>query len=255
MFPIVRGASLRVPMGEVTVLLGGNGAGKTTLLEAISAVIPTARGHLELGGTSLDKLNRRERVRRGLGHVEQGRRIFPELTTEENLVVAARGDWSLRDALTLFPELEPRLAVRADLLSGGEQQMLVVARTLAAQPKVLMVDEMSLGLAPRVASRLIATMRTLADQGFGVLLVEQFADLALNVGDTVYVLTQGEIVYSGACRTLLEQPDILRRAYLGERVDTESTPAAGSSPDRGSQVSGDPEPAPRGHGRGRVAGI
>jgi branched-chain amino acid transport system ATP-binding protein len=167
----------------------------------------------------LGKVTRGERARRGLGHVEQGRRIFAELTTEENLIVAARPDWSLDEAFTLFPELEQRRRSRAALLSGGEQQMLVVARALAARPKVLMVDEMSLGLAPRVASRLVTTMRTLADSGLGILLVEQFAALALSVGDTAHVLTQGEIAYSGSCQTLAEQPDILRRAYLGERVN------------------------------------
>ena len=218
-FPIVRGATLDVRPGQITVLLGANGAGKTTLLEALSGVIPAASGTVELDGASLRKMARRERARRGLGHVEQGRRIFGELTTEENLIVAARPDWSLDEAFTLFPELEQRRRSRAALLSGGEQQMLVVARALAARPKVLMVDEMSLGLAPRVASRLVTTMRTLADSGLGILLVEQFAALALSVGDTAHVLTQGELAYSGSCQTLAAQPDILRRAYLGERVN------------------------------------
>jgi branched-chain amino acid transport system ATP-binding protein len=218
-FPIVRGATLEVRPGKVTVLLGANGAGKTTLLEAISGVIPAAEGTIELDGIPLRKAARRERARRGLGHVEQGRRIFSDLTAEENLIVAARPDWSPAEAFALFPELKQRRASRAGLLSGGEQQMLVVARALAARPRVLMVDEMSLGLAPRVASRLVATMRTLADSGLGILLVEQFASLALSVGDSVHVLTQGEIVYSGSCQTLAAQPDILRRAYLGERVN------------------------------------
>jgi branched-chain amino acid transport system ATP-binding protein len=218
-FPIVRGATLEVRPGKVTVLLGANGAGKTTLLEALSGVIPAAEGTIELDGTPLRKAARRERARRGLGHVEQGRRIFSDLTAEENLIVAARPDWSLDEAFALFPELKQRRGSRAGLLSGGEQQMLVVARALAARPRVLMVDEMSLGLAPRVASRLVATMRTLADSGLGILLVEQFAALALSVGDTVHVLTQGEIVYSGNCQTLAAQPDILRRAYLGEHVN------------------------------------
>lgn len=217
-FPIVRGATLDVLPGQVTVLLGANGAGKTTLLEALSGVIPAASGAIELDGTALRKMPRRQRARRGLGHVEQGRRIFGELTTEENLLAAARDDWSLDEAFDLFPELGKRRKSRAGLLSGGEQQMLVVARALAAAPKVLMVDEMSLGLAPRVASRLVVTMRTLADSGLGILLVEQFAALALSVGDSAHVLTQGEIVFSGSCQTLSDEPEILRRAYLGEQV-------------------------------------
>jgi branched-chain amino acid transport system ATP-binding protein len=218
-FDIVRNASLVAPVGEVTVVLGANGAGKTTLLEAISGVIPIASGTLTLEGVSLRRLQRRRRARLGLGHIEQGRRIFAELTTEENLRVAAHRDWTIDEAFTLFPELVARRAVRAGLLSGGEQQMLVIARALAVRPKILMVDEMSLGLAPLIASRLIAMMRTLADErGVGVLLVEQLASLALQSGDHAYVLSQGRIVYDGGCQPLIEHPDILHRAYLGEPI-------------------------------------
>ena len=217
-FDIVRSASLVAPVGKVTVVLGANGAGKTTLLEALSGVIPVHAGTATLDGVELTSLPRRKRSLLGLGHVEQGRRVFGELTTAENLEIAAHGDWSIDEALSLFPELESRRDVRAGLLSGGEQQMLVIARALSVRPKVLMVDEMSLGLAPRVASRLIAMMRTLADErGVGVLLVEQFASLALKAGDHAYVLGEnGRIVYDGPCQTLLDRPDILRRAYLGE---------------------------------------
>jgi len=219
-FDIVRKASLVAPIGEVTVVLGANGAGKTTLLEAISGVIPIASGTVALSGRQLKSLPRRRRARLGLGHIEQGRRVFGELTTEENLLVAAQKGYSTDEAFELFPELAPRRSVRAGLLSGGEQQMLVIARALAVRPKVLMVDEMSLGLAPLVASRLIALMRTLADeQGVGVLLVEQFASLALQIGDHAYVVgTGGRIVYDGDCKVLVDNPDILQRAYLGEGV-------------------------------------
>lgn len=215
-FPIVRGVSFEVPPGKVTVLLGVNGAGKTTLLEAISGIIPAAKGTVELDGIGLRKASRRERVRRGLGHVEQGRRIFRDLTTEENLVVAGRGDWSIDEAFSLFPLLKPRRKTRAGLLSGGEQQMLVVARALAARPKILMADELSLGLGPSIASALVTTMRMLANGGLGVLLVEQFAALALQVGDWAHVLTQGKFAYSGPCQVLRDDPGILKRAYLGE---------------------------------------
>jgi branched-chain amino acid transport system ATP-binding protein len=215
-FPIVRGVSFGVPPGEVTVLLGINGAGKTTLLEAISGIIPAAKGTIELDGTGMRKASRRERVRRGLGHVEQGRRIFRDLTTEENLLVAGRGDWSIDEAFTMFPPLRQRRKTRAGLLSGGEQQMLVVARALAARPKILMADELSLGLSPSIATALVTTMRTLADGGLGILLVEQFAALALQVGDQVHVLSQGRFAYSGPCQVLKDSPDILKRAYLGE---------------------------------------
>jgi branched-chain amino acid transport system ATP-binding protein len=215
-FPIVRGVSFDVPPGEVTVLLGVNGAGKTTLLEAISGIIPAAKGTIELDGTAIRKASRRERVRRGLGHVEQGRRIFRDLTTEENLLVAGRGNWSIDEAFSLFPLLKQRRKVRAGLLSGGEQQMLVVARALAARPKILMADELSLGLAPSIATALVTTMRTLADAGLGILLVEQFAALALQVGDRAHVLSQGRFDYSGPCQVLRDDPGILKRAYLGE---------------------------------------
>jgi branched-chain amino acid transport system ATP-binding protein len=216
-FPVVHGVSIRAPLGQVTVVLGANGAGKTTMLEAISGVIPAADGKVELGGTDITSISRRHRARAGLGHVEQGRSVFAELTTEENLEIARRGDWTHREAYDLFPELKERRHVRAGLLSGGEQQMLVIARAMSAQPKLLMVDEMSLGLAPRVAKRLIGSIRTLASQGTGVLLVEQYAGLALAIGDHAYVVTQGRLVYDGPCQTLVEQPEVLRRAYLGER--------------------------------------
>jgi branched-chain amino acid transport system ATP-binding protein len=216
-FPVVHGVSIRAPLGQVTVVLGANGAGKTTMLEAISGVIPAAGGKVELGGTDITSISRRNRARAGLGHVEQGRNVFAELTTEENLEIARRGDWAFSAAYGLFPELRERRNVRAGLLSGGEQQMLVIARAMSAQPKLLMVDEMSLGLAPRVAKRLIGSIRTLAGQGTGVLLVEQYAGLALAVGDHAYVITQGRLVYDGPCLTLVEQPEVLRHAYLGER--------------------------------------
>jgi branched-chain amino acid transport system ATP-binding protein len=221
-FDIVRQASLVAPIGKVTVVLGANGAGKTTLLEAISGVIPIASGSLEFNGVDVKSMARRRRARLGLGHIEQGRRIFGELTTEENILCAAPRDYGVAEAFELFPELEQRRNVRAVMLSGGEQQMLVIARALAVRPKLLMVDEMSLGLAPLIATRLIALMRTLAeDRGVGVLLVEQFASLALAAGDHAYVLGEnGRIVYDGDCQTLIDHPDILRRAYLGEQVSS-----------------------------------
>jgi branched-chain amino acid transport system ATP-binding protein len=217
-FPVVHEVSISAPLGQVTVVLGANGAGKTTLLEAISGVIPIAGGTVALDGADLTHVSRRARALAGLAHVEQGRHVFDELTAEENLEVARRGTWSPDEAFTLFPELEERRNVRAGLLSGGEQQMLVTARAMASQPKLLMVDEMSLGLAPRVAKRLISSMRTLAEAGTGVLLVEQYAGLALEVGDRAYVITQGRTVYDGPCQPLIDRPEVLHRAYLGEHV-------------------------------------
>jgi branched-chain amino acid transport system ATP-binding protein len=214
-FPIIRGIHLEVPPGEVTVLLGPNGAGKTTLLEALSGVIPISGGTATLDGKAITHAARTKRARLGLSHVEQGRTIFGDLTVVENVAVGAQDRAAAKDALALFPELVPRHQVRAASLSGGEQQMLVLARALAARPTLLMVDEMSLGLAPTIVHRLMPLMVELAQRGVGVLLVEQFADLALQIGTRAYVLSRGEIALEGHCTELRERTDDVRRSYLG----------------------------------------
>lgn len=211
---IVREINLEVPRGAVTVLLGPNGAGKTTLLEAISGVISVTGGTLRLGGQEFQRLSRVGRSRLGLAHVEQGRVVFPSLSVEQNLLVGAQGN-DLEPAFTLFPELEKRRHIAAGKLSGGEQQMVVLARAILGRPQVLLVDEMSLGLAPLIVRRLMPVMRSLADDGVGVLLVEQFAQLALSVGDQALIMNQGRIQHSGPCQDFLRDPDLLRDAYLG----------------------------------------
>ena len=215
--PVVRGASLGVEPASVSVLLGANGAGKTTLLEALSGVTPQAGGGIALGGEQIEALRPGARARRGLAHVEQGRTVFRTLTTHENLR-AARRDADTRQAYALFPELEKRSNVRAGLLSGGEQQMLVIARALLTRPKAILIDEMSAGLAPVVVGRLMAAVRKLADDGLAVLLVEQFAALALGIGDRAYVLRRGQIIYDGACPALARAPELLHRLYLGDHA-------------------------------------
>jgi branched-chain amino acid transport system ATP-binding protein len=213
--PVVRQASLVVEPGSVSVLLGANGAGKTTLLEGLSGVVAVASGTIELQGEAIQGLRRGARARKGLAHVEQGRTVFRTLTTDENLRSASqRAD--LDQAYALFPELEKRRQVRAGLLSGGEQQMLVIARALLTRPKAIMIDEMSAGLAPIVVRRLVAAVRKLAEDGLAVLLVEQFATLALSIGDRAYVLRRGKIVYDGPCPALAQSPDLLHRLYLGD---------------------------------------
>lgn len=213
---IVSDVSLRVPPGRVTVLLGANGAGKTTLLEAISGILAVAAGTVTLDGCELQRRSRPKRVHHGLAHVEQGRAVFPDLTVDENLRVAgARG--AAREVYELFPELTHRTKTRAEMLSGGEQQMLVIARAVILRPRILMLDEMSLGLAPAVIKRLVPVIRRLVDNGMGVLLVEQFAALALSIGEHAYVLANGRVVHEGACDLL--KAEHLRDLYLGS-VDT-----------------------------------
>lgn len=227
---IVRGVSLAVEPGEITVLLGTNGAGKTTLLEAISGIIPARSGSVTFNGEDLLRMPRDQRARAGLSHVEQGRSIFAELTVAENLLVVAKQRHH-QEVLELFPALKERLHAPAGLLSGGEQQMLVIARSLATRPKLLMLDEMSLGLAPVIVGTLIPLVRTLADRGIGILLVEQFASLALSIGDRAVVMTRGEVAYDGAPEPLLDEPDRLRAMYLGEQPLPGATASAKQSGD------------------------
>jgi len=213
--PVVRGVGLVVEPGSISVLLGANGAGKTTLLEGLSGIMPLDGGAIELHGEAIQSLRPDARARKGLSHVEQGRTVFRMLTADENLRAASRGS-GVDEAYALFPELEKRKDVRAGLLSGGEQQMLVIARALLARPKTIMIDEMSAGLAPVIVARLMTAVRRLAEQGLAVLLVEQFAALALSIGDRAYVLRRGKVVYDGPCPALAKSQDLLHRLYLGE---------------------------------------
>jgi branched-chain amino acid transport system ATP-binding protein len=219
--PIVRRASLEAQAGSITVLLGLNGAGKTTLLEGISGVIGVRSGEVLLAGERIDRRPAFRRARAGLSHVEQGRGVFPDLTTQENLLVASQsGD--VEAAFALFPELAKRRDVIGGLLSGGEQQMLVLARAFVREPKLLLVDELSLGLAPVVLKRLMAAVEELARQGMAIVLVEQFAALALEVGTKAYVLRGGEVVYDGTCAELRDEDGLLQRLYLGEAAAAEA---------------------------------
>lgn len=214
--PVIRGVDLSVSSGQISVLLGSNGAGKTTLLESLSGIIPAAVGSVTMDGAELLKLRAGLRARAGISHVEQGRTVFPEMTTEENLKVALDPAADLQEAYGLFPELRQRRDIKAGMLSGGEQQMVVIARSLLTRPKVIMIDEMSSGLAPVIVSRLMRAVRQLADSGMAVILVEQFAALALAIGDRAYVLRRGAIVYDGDCSTLAGDPAHLHRLYLGD---------------------------------------
>jgi branched-chain amino acid transport system ATP-binding protein len=231
--PVVRGLSLEIPAGEVTALLGPNGAGKSTLVLAVGGVLRCQAGSVLLG--ERDLANRRpERIRQaGVAIVPEGRRLLPDLTVEDNIAVATytlpkeQAKAGRKRALELFPELEKRLSARARNLSGGEQQMVVLAQALVSQPRYMLIDELSLGLAPVVVSRLVPRIRAVAESGIGVLLIEQFATVALDLANYAYVMEGGQLRFSGTAQDLREQPELLQSAYLlrgsgGASVPTES---------------------------------
>ncbi|MGC5615527.1 ABC transporter ATP-binding protein [Georgenia sp. Z1491] len=214
---ICRDVDLVVPRGEITVLLGPNGAGRSTLLDGIAGVLPSASGTISLGGRRIDALPIHRRAAAGLAYVEQGRSVFSRLTVTQNLVVADRSRRTLDRAFDLFPRLALRRDVRAGLLSGGEQQMLVVARALATRPTILMVDELSLGLAPQAVRTLVDALVELAGSGMGILLVEQFVEIALGVGSVAHVMHRGRIVRTESCSALREErSSVLSPYYLGD---------------------------------------
>jgi len=217
---VVRDVSLEIAPGEVTALLGPNGAGKSTLVLAVAGVLRPSGGRVLLGDDELTR-GRPEKIRAaGVAVVPEGRRLLPELTVEDNLRVAtyslARDEARKRIAyaIELFPELKHRWGAAGRNLSGGEQQMVVLAQALVSRPRVLLVDELSLGLAPVVVQRLVPTLESIAASGVGVLLIEQFAHVALGLAQTVYVLEGGRIRYHGTAQELKERPELLHSAYL-----------------------------------------
>ncbi|ONH23606.1 ABC transporter ATP-binding protein [Pseudofrankia asymbiotica] len=208
--PVVRDMDLEVRAGEVVALLGANGAGKTTTLLALAGVLPISGGEVAwLGRTSRAPLHLRARA--GLGFVPESRAVIPSLTTMENLRLG-RGDPEA--ALELLPELKPLLKRRAGLLSGGEQQILTLARVLAAQPRLLLADEMSLGLAPMIVQRLLSAVRDAANSGIGVLIVEQQVRNVLAVADRAYVLRRGKIELEGKAAELAGRLEEIEATYL-----------------------------------------
>jgi branched-chain amino acid transport system ATP-binding protein len=242
---VVKQVSVEIPAGQVTALLGPNGAGKSTLVLAVGGVLKPKAGHVLLDaaaaehpeapdgaprnsetpahpGNSVDLTGRRpERIRQaGVAIVPEGRRLLPDLTVEDNLRVAS---YALsREAaqagrariLELFPQLGERRSALARTLSGGEQQMVVLAQALISQPRYMLIDELSLGLAPVVVSRLIPVIRTVAESGTGILLIEQFATVALGLANHAHVMEGGRIRFSGQASELRDNPDLLRSAYL-----------------------------------------
>lgn len=213
--PVISNVSLELNPGEITALVGPNGAGKTSLLESISGVVGISGGSIELDGEAIDKLSRRRRALAGIAHVEQGRMIFPSLTVKENLKLTAKTQSDFDEAIAMFPELEKRMDSETILLSGGEQQMVVLARAFASKPRYLLLDEMSLGLAPVVFLRLLPVIEKISKTGVGVLLVEQFAHLALKIAQDSLVISSGRVGYHGDAKALLGDEKLLKIAYLG----------------------------------------
>ena len=217
---VVREVSLDVPPGEVTTLLGPNGAGKSTLVLAVGGVLRPSGGRVLLGDADLTRA-RPESIRAaGVAIVPEGRRLLPELTVEDNLRVAtytlSREERKARIAyaLELFPRLEARWKAPSRQLSGGEQQMVVLAQALVSRPRIMIVDELSLGLAPIVVKSLVPTLEEVARSGIGILLIEQFAHVALGLANTAYVLEGGRMRYHGTAAELKSRPDVLHSAYL-----------------------------------------
>jgi branched-chain amino acid transport system ATP-binding protein len=217
----VKGLSLTVMSGEIVTLIGSNGAGKSTTLRTISGLLRPRQGHVTFEGRRIDRTAADEVVRLGIAHSPEGRRIFPRMTVAENLDLGAflRKDRAAISAdrervLELFPRLRERIAQKAGTMSGGEQQMLAVARALMARPKLLLLDEPSMGLAPVLVDLIFETISTIREGGTTVLLVEQNALAALRVADRAYVLESGLLNMEGSARELARDPEVVR-AYLG----------------------------------------
>jgi branched-chain amino acid transport system ATP-binding protein len=217
---VVRDVSLDIPAADVTALLGPNGAGKSSLVLAVGGVLRPSAGSVRINGRDLAR-QRPELIRRaGVAIVPEGRRLLPDLTVEDNIRVAAytlsseAAKAGRGKVLELFPELTKRLSAPARALSGGEQQMLVLAQALISAPRYLLIDELSLGLAPVIINRLVPTIRAVAAEGIGVLLIEQFAAVALGLATRAYILEGGRIRFSGPASELRDQPEKLRSAYL-----------------------------------------
>jgi len=217
----LKGISFTVRQGEIVTLLGNNGAGKTTTLRTLSGLLGARGGEVQLEGTSLLGIAPHDIVLKGITHVPEGRRIFNRLTVVENLEMGAytRGDAGIAQDMdhvfTVFPRLKERHTQIAGTLSGGEQQMLAIGRALMAKPRLLLLDEPSMGLAPVLVEQIFETVLTINRQGVTILLVEQNAAMALSIAERGYVLETGRLALEGRARELADNPEV-RRAYLGE---------------------------------------
>ena len=216
----VKGLSFHIEQGELVTLLGANGAGKTTALKTLSGLLRPARGSIDLEGFAIEALDAHEIVRRGVAHVPEGRKVFPRFTVLENLKIGAyaRAKAQFEEELDFvfekFPRLKERQSQYAGTLSGGEQQMLAIGRALMAKPRLLLLDEPSMGLAPRIVEQILENIKAVNEAGVTVLLVEQNAAMALAISHRGYVLETGTIILEGSARELVGN-DRVRQAYLG----------------------------------------
>jgi len=214
---ILQGVNLEVQPGEAAALLGRNGVGKTTTLRAIMGLARRSQGSIEFAGADLGDVQPHEVPRQGIGYVPQGRGIFPNLTVEENLYIAVRGrpDPARQDyVFTCFPRLKERLKQPGNTLSGGEQQMLAIGRCLMMGPKLIILDEPTEGIMPRLVSQIRREIHRINQSGVSILLVEQNVETALKLCPRVFLMEKGSVVYSGTSRDLKAQPEIVHR-YLG----------------------------------------
>jgi branched-chain amino acid transport system ATP-binding protein len=253
---VLHGVSLGVAPGELVAVVGSNGAGKSTLLRSVSGLLRPTGGTVTLGGHDVTRLGAEQIAKRGLSHVPENRLVFPSLTVEDNL---ALGGWlRMRDrkyaarraaALELFPRLADRIGLPAGALSGGEQQMLAMARALMAEPSVIILDEPSLGLAPKVVGEIVSALATLRDErGLAILLVEQNVRAAFLVADRVVVMDRGSVVAEGTPADLARD-DVVRRAYLGggttssnavlDVIDTDPATVTGTGAGAGAETGTD----------------
>ena len=220
--PALRGISFEVNQGEVIALIGANGAGKTTTLHTITGLVEKAGGKVEFEGKDITKMPAHKIVEMGMAHVPEGRRVFPEMTVYQNLMLgaytrkdAAEKQKSLQEVYGHFPRLKERATQTAGTLSGGEQQMLAMGRALMSRPRIILMDEPSMGLSPIFVSEIFNIIEEVSKEGTPVLLVEQNAKKALSIADRAYVLETGRISLEGPAKDLL-QNDEIRKAYLGE---------------------------------------
>jgi branched-chain amino acid transport system ATP-binding protein len=223
---VVRDLDLHVDAGEVVALLGANGACKTTTLLTLAGVLPAISGEVLFEGERIERWPAPRIARRGMASIPDDRGLFPKLTVRENLQLASRRRRQASDGLDLFPELGKRLGTPAGLLSGGQQQMLAIARALLSEPRLLLIDELSFGLAPLAVQRLLPIVRSVADEtGAGVLLVEQHVHLGLAIAERAYVLRHGTLTLAGTAEQLRDDADVLQESYLGSIDDSERNTA------------------------------